>query len=97
MFDVGDRVRLSKKQKAFDKSYLPQRTEEVFLVNQVIPIRLQNRTGLLLKVVFTYKNYRKSMWTIKYFGSKKGLQLGVTVHKFMLISICQCLCHIMVS
>ena len=24
-----------------------------------------------------------------------GLQLGVTVHEFMLISICQCLCHIM--
>ena len=23
------------------------------------------------------------------------LQLGVTVHEFMLISICQCLCHIM--
>ena len=22
-----------------------------------------------------------------------GLQLGVTVHEFMLISICQCLCH----
>ena len=24
------------------------------------------------------------------------LQLGVTVHEFMLISICQCLCHIMI-
>ena len=24
------------------------------------------------------------------------LQLGVTVHQFMLISICQCLCHIMI-
>ena len=23
------------------------------------------------------------------------LQLGVTVHEFMLITICQCLCHIM--
>ena len=25
-----------------------------------------------------------------------GLQLGVTVHEFMLISICKCLCHIMI-
>ena len=25
-----------------------------------------------------------------------GLLLGVTVHEFMLISICQCLCHIMI-
>ena len=24
------------------------------------------------------------------------LQLGVTVHEFMLISICQCLCHKMI-
>ena len=24
------------------------------------------------------------------------LQLGVTVHEFMLISICQCLCHLMI-
>ena len=24
------------------------------------------------------------------------LLLGVTVHEFMLISICQCLCHIMI-
>ena len=24
-----------------------------------------------------------------------GLLLGVTVHEFMLISMCQCLCHIM--
>ena len=37
IFQVGDRVRLSKKQKVFDKSYLPQWTEEVFLVSQVIP------------------------------------------------------------
>ena len=28
-------------------------------------------------------------------GKDKGLQLGVAVHEFMLISICQCLCHIM--
>ena len=28
--------------------------------------------------------------------SNNGLQLGVTVHEFMLISICQCLCHIMI-
>ena len=27
---------------------------------------------------------------------KNGLLLGVTVHEFMLISICQCLCHIMI-
>ena len=27
--------------------------------------------------------------------SECRLQLGVTVHEFMLISICQCLCHIM--
>ena len=26
----------------------------------------------------------------------EGLLLGVTVHEFMLISICQCLCHIMI-
>ena len=25
-----------------------------------------------------------------------GLLLGVTVHEFMLISICQCLCHIII-
>ena len=25
-----------------------------------------------------------------------GLQLGVTVHEFMLISICLCLCHLMI-
>ena len=28
-------------------------------------------------------------------NSITGLQLGVTVHEFILISICQCLCHIM--
>ena len=27
---------------------------------------------------------------------EKRLQLGVTVHEFMLISICQCLCHLMI-
>ena len=27
---------------------------------------------------------------------KLGLQLGVTVHEFMLISICQCLSHLMI-
>ena len=27
---------------------------------------------------------------------KGGLLLGVTVHEFMLISICQCLCHLMI-
>ena len=32
IFQVGDRVRLSKKQKMFDESYLPQWTEEVLLV-----------------------------------------------------------------
>lgn len=37
IFQVGDRVRLSKKQKVFDESYLPQWTEEVLLVSQVIP------------------------------------------------------------
>ena len=37
IFQVGDRVRLSKKQKVFDKSYLPQWTEEDLLVSQVIP------------------------------------------------------------
>lgn len=37
IFQARDRVRLSKKQKVFDKSYLPQWTEEVFLVSQVIP------------------------------------------------------------
>ena len=28
--------------------------------------------------------------------NRKWLLLGVTVHEFMLISICQCLCHIMI-
>ena len=27
---------------------------------------------------------------------RNGLLLGVTVHEFMLISVCQCLCHIMI-
>ena len=30
------------------------------------------------------------------FTGKSGLLLGVTVHEFMLISICKCLCNIMV-
>ena len=37
IFQVGDRVRLGKNQKVFDKSYLPQWTEQVLLVSQVIP------------------------------------------------------------
>ena len=38
---------------------------------------------------FTFYGGRKQATT------KFRLQLGVTVHEFMLISICQCLCHTM--
>ena len=30
------------------------------------------------------------------FSTLKRRELGVTVHEFMLISICQCLCHLMI-
>ena len=36
-FQVGDRVRLNKVHRTFEKGYLPGWTEEVFLVHQVIP------------------------------------------------------------
>ena len=35
-FSVGDRVRISKKRKDFTKEYLPNFTEEVFIMDKVL-------------------------------------------------------------
>ena len=44
------------------------------------------------------KKIRRNLLGIKFVAQTVTfwLQLGVTVHEFMLISICQCLCHIMI-
>ena len=54
-------MQLTKKQKVFDKSYLPQWTEEVFLVSQVIPgvgtrFYLKTTSKILLPLLFSTKN-----------------------------------------
>ena len=36
-FKFNDRVRLTKKFRPFKKGYLPERTEEIFVVRKVIP------------------------------------------------------------
>ena len=36
-FKVGDRVRLNKIHRTFEKGYLPGWTEEVFVVHRVVP------------------------------------------------------------
>ena len=39
-FAIGDRVRISKyKRKVFDKGYTPNWTEEIFVINKVLPTK----------------------------------------------------------
>ena len=54
---VGDRVRLSEKVRQFKKGYLPQWTEEVFVVKRVIPgyvttYKVEEMDGTPLKGTF---------------------------------------------
>jgi len=56
-FKVGDRVRLNKIHRTFEKGYLPGWTEEVFVVHRVVPGPVDEED--LQK--FTRRIYKKSM------------------------------------
>ena len=75
-FAIGHRVRISKyKRRVFDKGYTPTWTEEVFVVNEVLPTKpvtykivdLMGEEIEELKVLFTSKSYKNQ--------SKKYLEL----------------------
>ena len=66
-FAIGHRVRISKyKRRVFDKGYTPTWTEEVFVVNEVLPTKpvtykivdLMGEEIEELKVLFTSKSYK---------------------------------------
>ena len=64
-FNVGDRVRLNKIHRTFEKGYLPGWTEEVFVVHRVIPgpcppIRFTNGMTPPSKARFMKRIYKKS-------------------------------------
>ena len=72
----GDKVRISKcKRRVFDKGYTPTWTEEVFVVNEVLPTKpvtykivdLMGEEIEELKALFTSKSYKNQ--------SKKYLEL----------------------
>ena len=63
-FSVGDRVRITKKKKTFEKGYTSRWTEEVFTVSQVkhttpITYKIKTTAGKKYKAHFTNKNCRK--------------------------------------
>ena len=64
-FSIGDKVRISKyKRRVFDKGYTPNWTEEVFVVNKVLPTKpvtyeIIDQWVKKLRVLFTEKNFKK--------------------------------------
>jgi hypothetical protein len=36
-YDIGDRVRITRKRNVFRKGYLPKFTEEVFIIKEILP------------------------------------------------------------
>ena len=64
-FAIGDKVRISKyKRRVFDKGYTPNWTEEVFVVDKVIPTKpvtyeIIDSMGEEIEGSFTTKNFKK--------------------------------------
>ena len=72
------------------KAHFKRKPSSIYIFNSYhSPIVKMDLTNKYLSILRT--NSSEEVFQI----SKSGLQLGVTVHEFMLISICQCLCHIM--
>jgi hypothetical protein len=70
-FSPGDRVRLSKAKRTFKKRYLPNWTEELFMVVKCIETRapvylVKDDHGEILEGTFYAKNYRKSVRQTRY-------------------------------
>ena len=65
-FKVGDRVRLNKIHRTFEKGYLPGWTEEVFVVHRVIPgpvptYKIREWDDTPVQGTFYEEDYKKSM------------------------------------
>ena len=64
-FAIGDEVRISKyKRQVFDKGYTPNRTEEIFVIDKVLPTKpvtyiIVDLIGEQLRALSTNKSYRK--------------------------------------
>jgi len=62
-FSVGDQVRISRIKEIFEKGYLPNWSEDFYIVHEVMrtdPITyiLKDINGEIIKVGFTLKNYK---------------------------------------
>ena len=75
-FQVGDRVRISKVKRMFEKSYLPNFTEEMFTVykpfaRQVPVYKLKDDAGEILDATFYKQNYKNSLRTMTFIALKR--------------------------
>ena len=81
----GDRVRLSKRARLFKKGYLPQWTEEVFVVRRVVPgvpitYKLEEMDGTPLEGTFYVEDLQKvtvdddTLWRIDKVLKRRGKQ-----------------------
>lgn len=61
LFKVGDKVRISKYKKIFDKGYLPNWTNEIFSIHSVEPT---------LPVTYTLKDYRNQLLKGKFYDKE---------------------------
>ena len=65
-FSIGDRVRITKKKKTFDKGYTQRWTKEVFTISKIqltIPVTYKSRLLIIterkFKVRFTHNNFKR--------------------------------------
>ena len=77
-FDIGDKVRIVKKKKTFEKGYTPNWSEELFVIDKQLdtsPVTYSLKTlkEKISKVVFMNKNFRRVV--------KRYLQLRRSLNK----------------
>ena len=80
---MGDKVRLNKKHRVFQKGYLPGWTEEVFLVRPVVTYTLTEWNGTPIKGIFSEEDVQKvvlpdeALFRVEKVLKRKGNQVFV--------------------